>query len=336
MANILLLGAGFSKNWGAPITSEFFNALIADAEVRGNRRVHDLLWSFRRTNFEDALGELRLAFFQNMGAANRDALFLLQKAIARVFERINNMLKRQGFELHQDRFTQDRTRTVRHFLVRFDAIFTLNQDLLLEIHYFDKNQGMLESNRRWSSAVMPGMQPVGQPSDPTAPWSSRIWTPSGDLNIPQSVQPFFKLHGSSNWKGTDKNADLMILGPGKKGAIGEINLLERYQTIFADALLKSGTRLTVIGYGFRDEHINQVLKKAVMEHGLKLFVVDPRGAGLAYDERPLKENQIGYGPTEFETWFQAGLYSASITPLRHLLGDESVDREVLEDFLTAK
>jgi hypothetical protein len=37
----------------------------------------------------------------------------------------------------------------------------------------------------------------------------------------------------------------------------------------------------VIGYGFRDEHINQTITRAVNEHGLKMFVVAPQGSDLA-------------------------------------------------------
>jgi len=334
MKNILLLGAGFSKNWGAPVASEFFNALIADAEVRTDKRIHDLLWSFRRTNFEDALEQLQLAFLQNP-AANREPLLLLQRAISRVFERINNIFRRQDFELHQERLTQDRTRTVRDFLTKFDAIFTLNQDLLLEIHYFDQYHGLLAGKRRWNGGSLPGLKAVGPITESTAPWSSRIWTPSGDLRVQQSSQLFFKLHGSTNWRGADSNAELMILGAGKRGAIGEIQLLDQYQRILADTLQGNGTRLTVIGYGFRDKHINETLVQAV-RNGLQMYVIDPRGTAIAYEERNDREGLIKGPKSDFEEWFQMGLYSASIAPLRHLLVDESVDREVLEDFLKGR
>ena len=40
--------------------------------------------------------------------------------------------------------------------------------------------------------------------------------------------------------------------------------------------------------------------------------------------------------TEFEEWFQKGLYSASIIPFRRLLIEESVDIGVLADFLEGR
>jgi hypothetical protein len=52
----------------------------------------------------------------------------LQAAIAAVFDKVNDALEcRNKFE-----FSQERRFSVADCLARFDAIFTLNQDLLLE------------------------------------------------------------------------------------------------------------------------------------------------------------------------------------------------------------
>ncbi len=332
MTNILLLGAGFSKNWGAPIASEFFNALIADPEVRANEPIRTLLWR-NRSNFENALEQLQHNFRQNQ-QANREPLLLMQRAMLRIFGRINDIFRRQDFELHQERLTVDRNRTVVEFLAKFDAIFTLNQDLLLEIHYLDHVHNQT-TNRRWNGSSVPGMQPTGA-GEPGAPWSSRIWTPNEDYTVHQNSQPFFKLHGSTNWKDAGENADIMIMGGGKAGAIQASPVLRRLQDFLTEYARRGGTRVTVIGYGFGDAHINVILKDAIENRGLLLYVVDPRGAGLAHDMRGFGPNQIGPAVTEFEEWFQKGLYSASIIPFRRLLIDESVDREVMGDFLAGR
>ena len=90
MANILLLGAGFSKNWGAPIAREFFQSLIADPEMRANEQIHNLLWR-NRSNFEHALAQLQHNYRQNQ-QENREPLLLMQRAMLRVFERINDII----------------------------------------------------------------------------------------------------------------------------------------------------------------------------------------------------------------------------------------------------
>jgi len=332
MTNILLLGAGFSKNWGAPITSELFQALIADPEVRTNGAIHGLLWQ-NRSNFENALAQLQDRF-RHDPQANREPLLLMQRALLRIFERINGIFRNQDFELHQERLTVDRNRTVVEFLAKFDAIFTLNQDLLLEIHYLDRVHNQF-TNRRWNGNSVPGMQPSGG-VDSGVPFSGRIWTPNGDYTIPQNTQPFFKLHGSTNWKDTGANADIMIMGGGKDRAIQANPVLQRLQGFFTEYVGRGETRVTVIGYGFGDAHINAILRDSIENHGLLMYVIDPRGANIAYDMRGFVHNQIGTGVTEFEEWFQKGLYSASIIPFRRLLTDESVDREVLADFLEGR
>jgi hypothetical protein len=51
---------------------------------------------------------------------------------------------------------------VRTFSARFDAIFTLYQDLLLEHHYLDENIS-LSQPQRWSGWQLPGTKPFGPP-----------------------------------------------------------------------------------------------------------------------------------------------------------------------------
>jgi hypothetical protein len=164
---------------------------------------------------------------------------------------------------------------------------------------------------------------------------------SDDLSIPSGAQPYYKLHGSTNWM-TDIGQGMMILGTGKLKAIQENSLLTSYQEIFVKALECPDTRLTIIGYGFRDDHINDALKNAVNRHGLRFYLIDPAGADLAYrqrnDVRPDGDNTPMWHKerSELEDWFERGLHSASIIPFRRLLIEESLDRYVLEDFLTGK
>ena len=85
----------------------------------------------------------------------------------------------------------------------------------------------------------------------------------------------------------------MIMGGGKAEAIQAIPVLNRYQDILVEYARRGDTRVTVIGYGFGDGHINAILRDGIENRGLRLFVIDPRGAGLAFDARPLREGQIG-------------------------------------------
>ena len=50
-------------------------------------------------------------------------------------------------------FENDLAFSIKKFLERFDAIFTLNQDLLLETHYHPTLV-----SAKWSGVTIPGMQ----------------------------------------------------------------------------------------------------------------------------------------------------------------------------------
>jgi hypothetical protein len=54
---------------------------------------------------------------------------------------------------------------------------------------------------------------------------------------------------------------------------------------FEDALAelsRPDSRLLVIGYGFRDDHVTAAIDKAATQ-GLKMFVIDPLGARIGYE-----------------------------------------------------
>jgi hypothetical protein len=70
---------------------------------------------------------------------------------------------------------------------------------------------------------------------------------------------------------------MMVIGKDKADQISREPLLAWYMNIFKQVLSQKDRRLLVIGYGFRDKHINEIISKAVKNHGLKLYVISPEG-----------------------------------------------------------
>jgi hypothetical protein len=280
MTHILLLGAGFSRNWGAPLANEITGSLLGE--------LHDdpeLVKRLRSGPFEDAFA----AFQRPRGddeASKR--LRRLQTSVTGLFARMNAALAAMPFE-----FNNTVANSIKAFLERFDAIFTLNQDLLLEIHY----QPTLVSTR-WSGVTIPGMQPSYEAahsglSDPT----KLTWRPQGDTTVRGKIQPYYKLHGSSNW--LDATGEpVLIMGSAKSGAIDRFPVLKFYHDTFQTLLRKPNTKLMVIGYSFQDEHINKVICEASARQGLGTFLVDPAGRDVLKD--PKMANAMIKAPRDVE------------------------------------
>jgi len=168
---------------------------------------------------------------------------------------------------------------VKHFLARFDAIFSLNQDLLLEIQYNN-----FVPHGKWSRVILPGMQgtpPLGHagPID----WTTVTWRPAPNPSHTM-LQPLYKLHGSSNWQ-SETGEQLLIMGNAKTGAIDRFPVLRRYREEFAARLNEGNSKLMVIGYSFQDDHINEIIERASKEHGLGTYLVNPSGRAVLRDPK---------------------------------------------------
>jgi SIR2-like domain len=62
----------------------------------------------------------------------------------------------------------------------------------------------------------------------------------------------------------------------KLGRIAGEPLLEWYLSLFKEALEEGDKNLVIVGYGFGDDHINDIIVDAIKDRGLKLFVISPQ------------------------------------------------------------
>jgi hypothetical protein len=330
MQYILLLGAGFSRNWGGWLASEAFEYLLGCPEISRNSRLQAVLWRNQPTGgFEHALAEIQAESRRDPEAKNH--LDDLQNAVARMF----NDMNRGFFDTAQFEFQNFRPRTVRTFLTRFNAIFTLNQDLLLEHYYIDNDVSLL-SDGRWNGSELPGMRriPNSTAANPIS-WAQLKWTPglAAEFKTDTRLQPYFKLHGSSNWQETTGGA-MLIMGGNKVREIGLSPVLSWYHQQLEERLSLAETRLMVIGYGFRDPHINEVITRAVTDRGLRMFVIAPEGGDLARTVNPTHAAPLRRG-TELEAAFERGLIGASRRSLREIFGNDTIEHNKVLRFFEA-
>jgi hypothetical protein len=274
---ILLLGAGFSKNWDGPLATEVTAHLMS--RLQGDAYLCDLL---NRMNFEDVLSQLQTEFLllgKSKYPLQETRLTEFEAALSALFDRMNKQFQSRQFE-----FSNDVSRSFGKFLTGFDAIFTLNQDLRLELDYFRRENVALWHNTRWQGVEMPGLRPLphNDPFDRT----SMKWRPEEPFHNNARMQPCYKLHGSSGWL-TDSGQSLLVIGRDKTGTIAQHPILHWSYQQFEDYLNRDDTRLMVIGYGFGDEHINQSLLDAHKAGKLRLiYLVQPSGKTIISNKCP--------------------------------------------------
>jgi len=255
----------------------------------------------------------------------------LQSAISRMFSDMNaSFLGATGWE-----FQQYQDLMVGTFLTRFDAIFTLNQDVLLEKHYTNDNISLV-GTRKWAGPEIPGMRRIpARDAMDSESWALSTWTPLPEAEFKESdrFQPLYKLHGSSNWTCTD-GQPMLIMGGAKVREIGTTPILSWYAKVFEERLCQKDVKLMVIGYGFRDEHINAALARAI-ERGLKLFIIAPEGAELARQLNPTRKHGQIMVATPLEGMIEQSLIGASRRPLRDIFGHDTAEHnKVMRFFAT--
>jgi hypothetical protein len=270
--NILLTGAGFSRNWGGWLASEAFEYLLGAPEVDDELRRILLADKLKDRGFEDTLADLQTAFKSFRDPKVGEHVDALTAALVGMFNLMDQAFATVRFEPQNDR-----PFLVSEFLARFDAIFTLNQDLLLERHYLNGNVE-LAANRRWKGWQRPGLKPLQPASShdygPQAAVMAMQTPDDANFTVAYGLQPYFKLHGSSNFL-RDPGGRIIVMGGNKAAGITDEPLLRWYQQQFEDYLDRA-EKLMVIGYSFTDPHINQAIQSAAAR-GLRIFIVDPEG-----------------------------------------------------------
>lgn len=324
---LLLTGAGFSRNWGGWLADEAFEYLLGCPEVDDDLR--RVLWASKNAGggFEDALAALQERQRRERSLESEKLLRGLRSAVISMFNNMNQSFGQVTFEPQQHI-----EYLVRTFLVRFDAIFTLNQDLLKERHYLDGNI-LLGSNGKWNGWQLPGTKPLPS-SQVFDPWAERTASRTPDesaFRVEPLLQPYFKLHGSSNWETGTSGNSLLVVGGHKALDIDQHPLLSWYHKTFRDYLSRPDTRLVVIGYSFSDRHINDAITDAAAAGSLKLFIVDPRGVDVLDKQGP--QALIRARP-ELVDRLSAHIYGASRRPLISIFGGDVVEHTKLMRFIT--
>lgn len=293
---ILLTGAGFTHNFGAPLACDLWAVIMNHQDVQKNPRIREVVLT--DFDFESVYHSVMSSDY------SADEKTAMANAIEYAYAYVDDIVRSWGF--HRDASYSVNVYKVQELIASFVGtyrepgfFFTLNQDLFLERHYYNGERPRLPGitqHRDWFSSHF--RDRLQQPDYVTLPNDSEI--DDGSEFLGHSRFYYIKLHGSCNWR-TTVGLRRMVIGHGKEYQISDEPLLARYFDIFGRVLADGGRRLLVIGYGFRDPHVNKVIATAVEEHGLQIFIMTPESPASLH--ATLSRTEAG-----FKIWFGLGGY----------------------------
>jgi hypothetical protein len=321
MPHYLLTGAGFSKNWGGLLASEVFNDLLAAHEL--DQQTRAMLFRANdpgRGGFEAVLAALQ----QAQDPENKKRLEVLNSVLAGIFNGMGQAFMRRQFEFSPQ---PDARYSLTPFLNRFDAIYTTNQDTLMEQKYVPFVGPIRGAHLPGIRFVNPGAV-TGTPHDRIA-----IMQPDPSaFQLSPSIQPYIKLHGSVNWMESNVGERILIMGGQKSVSIGRFPILAWYHDEFRHMLAVPGAKLMVMGYSFSDTHINEAILDAIKNSDLRVFIVDPGGVNII-DKRD-KTAQIQQPKEELQELLEQRLIGVSTRPISSTFNEDTVENARLVRFFT--
>ncbi len=274
--NVLLTGAGFTRDFGGYLASEMWAAIFRRPEVRDHPKLRKCM--LEELNYESLYDQV----LSSKSYTDKDKASLT-KAIRIAYQEMHELI----CEPDQRRRTTAAA-VCRAFVARFDGsgqergfFFTLNQDLFIE-RFFSL------SYQQASLLKIPGLeQPKWFNGQLPTALADEDHVRVPDENRLEKVQSAFwsksverfayvKLHGSSGWRSSKDDSDVMVIGHEKAGSIAKEPLLKWYLSLFEEILKEPNRNLVVVGYGFGDEHINNVIADTIRDSGLRLYVVSPK------------------------------------------------------------
>lgn len=276
----LITGAGFSKNFGGFLASEMWSQIFNNPEVQKNEVLRsDLINNHDYESvYETMMYQTRLFDFEY---SREKGCKILTDAILAAYLKLDKIIREWGYR-------KDSPYPVNHyaldeFLNKFSGsaqngkgfIFTLNQDLFFERKYI-KGQPFMHPGIKYPYPLNEPIRcnlPLGDEMLITIP-AKEISVEDREKELETGDSFYIKLHGSLNWRTSD-HQQLVITGQRKIEKIKTIGLLNWYWDILRDVLSQGDAKVLIIGYGFKDKHLNEVLAQSIFEKNLKIYIVSP-------------------------------------------------------------
>ena len=283
----LLTGAGFTKNFGGFLAKEMWAKIFNHHLVSEHQELRKLIstdYDYESIYHRVLSGEYSIQ--------EKDAISV---AILAAYESLDDVVRnwtfRQGAPYPVNIYG------VNGFIERFAGrdkelgfFFTLNQDLFIERHFNAIKTGLSQPGiRRILDQNMINSQlQIGKADYISLPSENMFQRNINNYFSGQTIC-YVKMHGSYGWKGSG-GEERLVIGRDKQSKIKDEPLLSWYFELFKEALQLDERKLFVIGYSFRDSHINEIILDSINTHGLKLYILLPASFSDFVEKLKLVEN----------------------------------------------
>ena len=292
---IILTGAGFTKNFGGFLANEMWSHIFNNPHIQNS----SILRSELQNNFDFESVYSNIIDNPRIQDSEKEKI---KEAVLGAYTKLDNAIK--GWKFNSDGPYPVNRYGLAKLLGLFNGggdeqgfFFTLNQDLFMERIFGYSCPGV----PKFSSELYRGAEVLKQNDFISLPYENVENAIISGIRSHAGLA-YIKLHGSYGWKSANGSTQLVI-GKNKVGSIGTEPVLKYYFDLFEAAIKQGSKKLLIIGYGFQDQHINEVLLDGVKNHSLKIYIigqnpqsVKERIEGGHYYAKDILEGVAGYFP----------------------------------------
>lgn len=259
---MLLTGAGFTYNFGGFLAREMWSKIFNNPLVQNSKPLRELLqndFDFESVYFNVTAGS-------RYSDEDKEAL---KQAVEHAYGDLDKAIKNWGFRSENP--------TALNIYGLSDLLVLLSQRGSDQGWFFTLNQDLfMERTKNYRSPGASFLQPFIERAEGGG--IAKVQLPKEEVmdGVKASLNnaSYIKLHGSYGWT-SSQGTSQMVIGKNKVEDINKEPLLRWYFQIFEDLIKEGNKKLLIIGYGFGDAHINDILLKGVQEHGLSLYIINP-------------------------------------------------------------
>jgi hypothetical protein len=284
---ILFTGAGFTKNFGGLLAKEMWSKIFNNIKIQSCPRIKNLM--IDDFDYESIYHKILNG---NYTDEEKD---VISDVIFEAYQSLDDICREWTFR--KDAPNPVNIYGVNRLIGRFSGgpnkigfFFTLNQDLFVERFFNSSNAGLIHPGVRKIPDAHKTISKLPLEKNDFIRLPDYSELESSGSKLYSSTIHYVKLHGSYGWLNSS-GLNRYVIGKDKKDQIAGEPLLSWYYDLFRKVLSYPSRKLLIIGYGFRDAHINELMAKLIKDFNLMLYVISPSDQSKFIDN--LKSAEFG-------------------------------------------